>query len=130
MQYRGKVAVVTGASSGIGKQIALDGARRGVNLAIVARRTALLEEVAAECRTCGVAVEALAGDLAERTFAESVVTHAVERFGRLDILVNNAGIPKHPTQIGLARLGEWHSSYLRHHRVLHREAQMTAYLPD
>ena len=95
MQYRGKVAVVTGASSGIGKQIALDGARRGVNLAIVARRTALLEEVAAECRTCGVAVEALAGDLAERTFAESVVTHAVERFGRLDILVNNAGIPKH-----------------------------------
>ena len=95
MEYRGKVAVITGASSGIGKQIALDFARRGARVVIAARRTTLLEQVAAECRSAGAEVEALTGDLAERAFAERVVAHAVERFGRLDILVNNAGIPKH-----------------------------------
>lgn len=95
MEYRGKVAVITGASSGIGKQIALDFARRGAAVLIVARRAALLEQVAAACRAAGAEAEALTGDLAERAFAEATVTRAVERFGRLDILINNAGIPKH-----------------------------------
>lgn len=95
MEYRGKVAVITGASSGIGKQIALDFARRHASVLIVARRAALLEHVAAECRAAGAETEALAGDLAERAFAEAVIHRAVERFGRLDILINNAGIPKH-----------------------------------
>lgn len=95
MEYRERVAVITGASSGIGKQIALDFARRGAHVVIAARRAALLEQVAAECRGAGGDVEAMAGDLAQRRFAESVVARAVERFGRLDILVNNAGIPKH-----------------------------------
>jgi len=95
MQYQGKVVVVTGASSGIGKQLALDFARRGAHLVIAARRGDLLDEVGGQCQTLGAAVEALAGDLAQRAFAESVVARAVERFGRLDILVNNAGIPKH-----------------------------------
>ncbi len=95
MDYRGKVALITGASSGIGKQIALDFARRGAQVVLAARRAGLLEEVAAQCRAMGVEVEPCVGDLAERAFAEAVVARAVERFGRLDILVNNAGIPKH-----------------------------------
>lgn len=95
MEYRGKVAVITGASSGIGKQIAVDFARRGAHVVIAARRASLLGQVAAECRSAGAEVEALTGDLAERAFAERVVARAVERFGRLDILINNAGIPKH-----------------------------------
>jgi short-subunit dehydrogenase len=95
VEYRGKVAVITGASSGIGRQIAVDFARRGASVVIAARRAMLLEQVAAECRSAGAGVEALVGDLAERSFAERVVMRAGERFGRLDILINNAGIPKH-----------------------------------
>lgn len=95
MDYRGRVAVVTGASSGIGKQIALDFARRGASLVIVARRAALLGEVADECRRAGAEVEPAPGDLAERAFAEAVIARALARFGRLDFLVNNAGVPKH-----------------------------------
>ena len=95
MEYRDRVAVVTGASSGIGKQIALEFARRGSHVVLAARRKELLEQVAAQCRAFGVVVEIVIGDLAERRQAENVVRRAVERFGRLDVLVNNAGIPKH-----------------------------------
>ena len=95
MNYTGKVAVVTGASSGIGRQLALDFAARRARLVLVARRGDLLEEVAAACREGGCEVEVLVGDLAERDFAVSVVARAAARFGRLDILVNNAAVPKH-----------------------------------
>ena len=95
MEYGERVVVITGASSGIGKQIAIDFSRRRASVVLAARRAALLEQVAAECRAVGGTVEALTGDLAERAFAESVIDRAVKRFGRLDILVNNAGIPKH-----------------------------------
>jgi short-subunit dehydrogenase len=94
MDYRGKAAIVTGASSGIGKQVALDFAERCANLVIAARRASLLEQVAEQCRSKGAAVEAMVGDLADRVLAESVVRRCSERFGRVDILVNNAGIPK------------------------------------
>ena len=95
MNYADAVAIVTGASSGIGRQLALDFADRSTRLVLAARRGDRLEQVAEECRQRGVAVEVCVGDLAERTFAESLVKHALERFGRIDILVNNAGLPKH-----------------------------------
>ena len=95
MDYSGKVIIVTGASSGIGRQIALDFARRGARLVISARRAERLKQVTRECEALGAEVEAMVGDLAERAFAESMVARALERFGRLDVLVNNAGVPKH-----------------------------------
>jgi len=95
MDYRERVAIVTGASSGIGRQIALDFAGRGASLVLAARRADLLHEVADLCRLRGVEVEEMRGDLGERAFAESVVGRATLRFGRVDFLVNNAGIPKH-----------------------------------
>ena len=95
MDYRGRVAIVTGASSGIGRQLALDFAGRGASVVVSARRSELLDQVADECRARGGSVEALVGDVAERPFVERMATRAVERFGRVDIVVNNAGISKH-----------------------------------
>jgi NAD(P)-dependent dehydrogenase (short-subunit alcohol dehydrogenase family) len=95
MDYAERVAIVTGASSGIGRQTALDFAGRGCRIVISARRGELLRETAAACEAAGAQVEAMTGDLAERAFAESMVERALARFGRVDMLVNNAGIPKH-----------------------------------
>src|SRR5437667_2572055 len=95
MDYRDRTVLVTGASSGIGRQLALDFAARGAALVICARRDGLLAETAAACRARGVRVEALAGDVGERHFVEALVARALERCGRLDVVVNNAGIPKH-----------------------------------
>ena len=95
MDYRGRVAIVTGASSGIGRQVALDLAARGTALVLSARRRELLEQVAADCVARGVRVEALVGDVAERAFVETMAARAVERLGGIDIVVNNAGVSKH-----------------------------------
>jgi short-subunit dehydrogenase len=95
MDYRGRVAIVTGASSGIGRQTALDLAERGASVMLVARREALLADVAADCEKRGAHAAVVAGDVAERAFVESLVERACSRFGRLDIVVNNAGISKH-----------------------------------
>jgi uncharacterized protein len=95
MDYRERVVIVTGASSGIGRQIALDFAARGARLVISARRAEALAAVATECTARGGVVEPMVGDVAERAFVESMPARAVERFGRLDIVVNNAGISKH-----------------------------------
>lgn len=95
MDYRERVVIVTGASSGIGRQIAIDFAARGARLVISARRADRLHEVAAECTARGAQVEAMVGDVAERSFVEAMAARAASGFGRLDVVVNNAGISKH-----------------------------------
>jgi len=95
MDYRERVVIVTGASSGIGRQVALDFAARGARLVIAARRADRLAETARECTARGGAVEAVVGDVAERTFVETLVPRALDRFGRVDVVVNNAGVSKH-----------------------------------
>ncbi len=95
MDYHGRVAIVTGASSGIGRQVALDFAARGAAVVISARRRELLEAVAAECAARGGVVESLVGAVADRSFVERMAARAVERFGRIDVVVNNAGVSKH-----------------------------------
>ncbi|GIW40207.1 MAG: oxidoreductase [Candidatus Binatia bacterium] len=94
MDYTGRVAIVTGASSGIGRQVAVDLAARGVRTVLVARRKDKLEEVLATVRPRSPESFFVVADVAERDTPARVVRETHERFGRIDILVNNAGISK------------------------------------
>lgn len=88
----GKVAVITGASEGIGKGIALALAKEGVDLAICARRKEPLEATAELLRaTTGRRVLTVTADLTKQADAEGFINAAAKEYGRIDILVNNAG---------------------------------------
>lgn len=88
----GKVAVVTGASSGIGEATALALAAHGAAVVLVARREDRLQALAEQVRGAGGRAEVVAADLADETQARLTVERAVSAFGRVDILVNNAGL--------------------------------------
>jgi 3-oxoacyl-[acyl-carrier protein] reductase len=87
-----RVAVVTGASRGIGKSIALLMARNGARIVASARNQALLDALVAEIHAFGGEALAVAGDISLTEDANKLIAAAVESFGRVDILVNNAGI--------------------------------------
>jgi short-subunit dehydrogenase len=92
---QGKVVVVTGASSGIGRATARHFAARGSTILATARREPLLSSLIDECRTNAPQSSYLAGDLGERPFAERVIQEAIARHGRIDVLINNAAVPMH-----------------------------------
>ena len=93
MRLKGKSAVITGASRGIGRTIALEFARQGADVLIgYAREAAAAEAVAAECRQSGGRALAAAMDVRDRPQVRAALQQAVDAFGGLDILVNNAGI--------------------------------------
>lgn len=91
MDPRGRHGLVTGASSGIGRAVAIELARRGAKLSLAARRVAELEGVAAECRALGAACAAISADVSDRDACFRLVARAVEKSGPVEILVNNAG---------------------------------------
>jgi short-subunit dehydrogenase len=95
MDYRGKVVIVTGASSGIGQVTAKEFARRGATVVAVARRENLLRDLADGSASLPGTLSYMAGDLGERPFAERIVAETVAQNGRLDVLVNNAAVSKH-----------------------------------
>jgi len=88
----GKTVLISGASEGIGRALALELAAARVHLALMARTAARLEETARACEARGAEVLVLPGDVAQRAACERAVAGTLERFGRLDALVNNAGI--------------------------------------
>lgn len=90
-RLEGKVAVVTGASRGIGRGIALGFAREGADLLLTARTAQGLQATAEAARELGVRAEVAQADAAVEADVERVFTTVRERFGRLDLLVNNAG---------------------------------------
>jgi short-subunit dehydrogenase len=90
--FSGKVVVITGASIGIGRELALQMASQGASLALAARNQEQLETVAAKCIERGGQAIAVAADVADQAQAENLIRRSVEAFGRIDILVNNAGI--------------------------------------
>ncbi|AZO53020.1 MAG: SDR family oxidoreductase [Mesorhizobium sp.] len=86
-----KIAIVTGASSGIGRATAKLFAEEGARLVISARRQTELDALAAEIEDAGGTAVALAGDVTDETYAKALVELAVGSFGGLDIALNNAG---------------------------------------
>ncbi len=95
--YRGLTALVTGATSGIGRVLALRLAREGARVALVARRADELETVASEIRNAGGEALPLPCDVSDLDSVEKTCAQALERFGSVDILVNNAGYGHHRT---------------------------------
>ncbi len=91
-QLDGKVAIVTGASRGIGKAIAIALAQESANLVLAARTIKDLKKTAAVLMDYGVMVEIVPADLTIEEQIENMFVKTMERFGRLDILVNNAGV--------------------------------------
>ena len=99
MSMKGKTAVVTGGSRGIGRAICLELAGRGANIVFsYAGNTAAAEDTLAQLQALGVQARAVQGDVADAQAVKALVDTAVKELGSLDILVNNAGI----TRDGLA----------------------------
>jgi NADP-dependent 3-hydroxy acid dehydrogenase YdfG len=92
MTLAGKIALVTGASSGIGAAAAAALAAAGATVAMVARRADRLDTLVRQIEDGGGNALALPGDVTDEKVADGVVTETLRRFGRLDILVNSAGI--------------------------------------
>jgi NAD(P)-dependent dehydrogenase (short-subunit alcohol dehydrogenase family) len=86
----GKVAIITGASSGIGRAVATLFAAEGARLVVAARRRDVLDALVHEIEADGGTACALSGDVSEESFARALVDEAKSRFGGLDIAVNNA----------------------------------------
>ena len=93
--YRGTVGLITGASSGIGEQLARDLAARGVRVALVARRAERLRTLAEQIVARGGEALPVPADVADRGSVEHAVATVVERWGPVDLLVNNAGYGRH-----------------------------------
>ena len=105
---QGKVAIVTGASSGMGRAIAVGMAAEGACLALVARTRETLDETASLARAAGGDVLTFPGNVADNQLARRVVGSMLERFGRIDILVNNAGTNTFHRNFADASVADWH----------------------
>jgi NAD(P)-dependent dehydrogenase (short-subunit alcohol dehydrogenase family) len=105
---KGRIALVTGASRGLGKAMALALGQAGARLALVARDQAKLEETAAEAAKAGMDVAVFSADVAQEPHVEALRKQVQERYGQIDILINNAGtnIRKSVEEYSLA---EWNT---------------------
>ena len=100
MRFEGKCVVVTGASSGMGRKIALDFAKEGATVIAVARRLERLEEIAKEAESFAGKILPYQGDISLEEVNNGMIDYAVKKCGKLDVLVNNAGIMDEFTPIG------------------------------
>ena len=91
LQLANKVAIVTGASSGIGRATAKLFAREGAKVVVAARRSVELDTLVDEIKSAGGQAVGLPGDVRDETYARALVETAVTKFGGLDVAFNNAG---------------------------------------
>lgn len=126
--FDGKAIVLTGASSGIGRALALELASQHARLVLAARDANRLEEVAAECRAHGAEALIVRTDVSDYEQCRALVERAVERFGGLDVLINNAGramwcrfdeLAEMRVMEDLMRVNYLGSVYCTHHALPH-----------
>ena len=91
IHMKDKVLVITGASKGIGAELARQLGAKGARLVLAARSEKELEAVAADCRKAGASVVTVKADVTNDRDCQAIISGAVVAFGRLDVLVNNAG---------------------------------------
>ena len=110
MKLKGKVAIITGASKGIGKAIAETFAKEGCNLTIVSRNVDEVRNTAGELKRYGVDVLPLKCDVSNPAEVEEMVKKTIARFKKIDILVNNAGIYGPLGPLVDNDIGQWKST--------------------
>jgi NADP-dependent 3-hydroxy acid dehydrogenase YdfG len=106
----GKVAVITGASRGIGAACARALAAERTNLALLARSAGQLDRLAGECRDLGVSALPVSCDVAQAKSVEIAVAQVLDAFGRIDVLINNAGVGYYKRFMELTE-AEWDEMY-------------------
>ncbi len=102
----GKIALVTGAGSGIGRAVALALAKVGFTVVLAGRRLPQLEQVAREAGSGSIAVTA---DVTDRASVDALFARVAQEFGRLDLLFNNAGVSTPPAPLEDVTLEQWRS---------------------
>lgn len=105
-----KIAIITGASSGIGRSAATLFSRHGARLVVTARRQLELDDLVGEMRAEGGDAVAITGDLTNEDDARSVTERAVDQFGRIDIALNNAGAVGVMAETPDLSLEDWNSA--------------------
>ena len=110
--FAGKVIAITGASEGIGAELARQVSGKGVWLALAARNLAKLEAVAAECRALGAEAIAIRCDVRVDADCRYFIEETVRKYSSLDILVNNAGVSGHARFEEVSDFG-WYEDLMR-----------------
>ncbi len=110
--FAGKVLAITGASEGIGAELARQAAGKSVWLALAARNLEKLEQVAAECRSRGAEAVAVRCDVGNEDDCRNFIETAVRKYDSLDILVNNAGVSGHARFEEVTDFG-WYEDMMR-----------------
>lgn len=105
-KLKGHIAVVTGASKGLGRQMAESLAKEGAAVAVVARSAGLLTEVVDGIRAAGGKAEAIVADVTEEAAVSEMAAEVAEKLGVCDILINNAGINNRKSIVDFS-LDEW-----------------------
>jgi serine 3-dehydrogenase (NADP+) len=106
-RLKGQVAIIIGASSGMGRAAALAFVAEGAKVVIAARRKAELDALAAEIKALGSEAVAQTADVSKRADVDAVVQAAVQRYGRVDVLVNCAGVNTQKRQLATLDQAGW-----------------------